>query len=98
TLPRRLSLDFSDLFENGYSFDSIQGDFKLKNGNAVTQNASIKGVVAQVKIKGRFGLAAHDYDLRVDIEPHVTASLPVVAAIAAANPLVGVATWMVNKA
>lgn len=98
SLPRRFSLDFSDLFQKGYGFDSMRGDFVLGNGSAITDNAVVKGVVAQVNVRGRFGLAAQDYDLHMEILPQITSSLPVVTAIATANPLVGVAAWMLDKA
>src|SRR5579872_945576 len=97
SLPRRLSLNFSDLFEKGYSFDSVKGDFVLRNGNAITQNTHFKGPVASIEISGRIGLAAKDLDMKIRVTPHVTSSLPVVAAIATANPIAGIATWMVDK-
>jgi len=96
TLPRRLSLDFSDLFEKGYGFDSVQGDFALGGGNAETENMSLKGLVAEVDVSGRFGLIQQDYDLNLSITPHVTASLPMVAAVAV-NPIVGVAALIAEN-
>ena len=30
-IPRRLSLDFSDVFEKGYSFDYMRADFNFDN-------------------------------------------------------------------
>src|SRR5690606_7541496 len=38
SIPRRLSFDFSDVFQKGYSFDSLRGDFTFKRGNAITNN------------------------------------------------------------
>ena len=63
----------------------------------VTQNMQFAGTVAEIKIRGRIGLVAKDYDLQVGVTPHMTSSLPVVAAIATANPLAGVAAWVVNR-
>src|SRR6185312_16511550 len=97
SLPRRLSLHFNDLFEKGYSFDYVKGDFTLRNGNATTQNTQINGPIAGIMIIGRIGLAAKDLDLKLGVTPYVTGSLPVVAAIATANPVAGVATWLVGK-
>jgi uncharacterized protein (TIGR02099 family) len=96
TIPRRLSLDFSDLVEKGYSFDSLNADFTLKSGNAMTNNMRFEGPVASIYIKGRIGLHAKDVDLKLGVTPHVTGSLPVVAAIAG-GPVVGVATWVVGS-
>jgi len=99
TIPRRLSLDFSDLFEKGYSFDFMRGDFSLKQGSAFTQKPAVfEGPVAHVAAAGRIGLLAQDYDLNLSISPYVTDSLPVVAGALTLNPLVGAAAWLVNKA
>jgi uncharacterized protein (TIGR02099 family) len=80
-LPRRLSLNFGDVFGKGFGFDSITGDFKLKDGNAVTHNVKILGPAAEISITGRTGLRARDYDQQVVILPHVGSSLPVVGAV-----------------
>lgn len=97
SLPRRLSLNFSDLFEQGYGFDSMKGNFTLQNGNAMTQHTRFIGAVASIDISGRIGFVKKDLDILLSVTPHVTSSLPVVAAIATANPIAGVATWMVDK-
>jgi uncharacterized protein YhdP len=96
SLPRRLRLDFSDLAGEGLAFDVMQGDFVLKNGNAITQNAYLNGTVAKVNLNGRIGLSQQDYDLDLLVAPHVTASLPVVATITG-GPIVGAVSWLVEK-
>jgi uncharacterized protein (TIGR02099 family) len=96
TLPRRLTLDFSDLTKPGYSFDEMEGLLQFKGGNIFTENASIDGPVAKVSIKGRIGLVNKDYNLRLTINPYVTSSLPVVATITA-GPIAGAATWLIDK-
>lgn len=82
-LPRRLSLDFGDVFGKGLGFDSITGDFALAGGNAVTHNLKIRGPAAEISISGRTGLRARDYDQQVTVVPHVGNSLPVVGAVVA---------------
>jgi uncharacterized protein YhdP len=82
-LPRRLTLDFGDVFGKGLAFDSITGDFRLGGGNAVTDNLKIEGPAAEISIKGRTGLRAKDYDQQVLVVPHVGSSLPVVGAVVA---------------
>ena len=94
-LPR---LSFTDMFQNGYSFDFMKGDFKLQNGDAFTNNMRIEGSVASVTVDGRIGLRTKDYNMRLGVIAHVTSSLPMVATIASGfNPIVGVATWAVEK-
>lgn len=98
TIPRRLSLDFSDLFEQGYSFDFMRGDFSLRQGSAFTQKPAVfEGPVAHISAAGRIGFLAQDYDLTLSIAPHVTESLPIVAGALTLNPFVGAAAWVVNK-
>ncbi|MBA2655268.1 MAG: hypothetical protein H0U71_09440 [Gammaproteobacteria bacterium] len=96
TLQRRLMLDFSDLTQPGFSFDDMRGLFRFKDGNVFTENASIDGPVAKVRINGRIGLIAKDYNLRLTINPYVTSSLPIVATLTA-GPIVGAATWLADK-
>lgn len=97
TLPRRLSLDFTDVFEKGYSFDTMQGHFDLDKGNATTEDTYFAGPIARIEIQGRIGFAAKDYDLRLDVTPYVTGSIPLVATLAG-GPLVGAVSWVVEKA
>ena len=72
TLPRRLMLDFSDLFSKGLKFDEIKGDFNIENGDAYTSNLALVGPNANVLLKGRIGLGVQDYDQKVRITPHIT--------------------------
>jgi uncharacterized protein YhdP len=76
-LPRRLVLDFSDLFGKGMAFDSIQGNFLIENGNAYTSDLLMKGPSADINITGRTGLSEQDYDQRATITPQISDSLAV---------------------
>ncbi|MGB8377113.1 MAG: YhdP family protein [Rhodanobacteraceae bacterium] len=81
-IPRRLSMDFSDFFKSGLGFNSIKGTFRLDDGNAYTDDLAIKGPAADIRISGRTGLRAKDYDQEMIVTPHAGATLPVVGAIA----------------
>ena len=61
-LPRRLALDFSDLTDKGLAFDTVRGDFDLRDGNAYTENLLVKGPAAEIGLIGRVGLKNKDYD------------------------------------
>jgi uncharacterized protein (TIGR02099 family) len=82
-LPRRMALDFGDVFGKGFSFDSINGDFRFVDGSATTDNLQIKGPAADISVTGRTGLRVRDYDQQVLVVPHVGNSLAVVGALAA---------------
>lgn len=96
TIPRRLSFDFSDVFQKGYSFDSVQGDLNLQNGDAYTKNFYFNGPVARVGINGRIGLKNKDYNFTLIVTPYVTSSIPIAATLITGNPLIGLAAFGVN--
>ncbi|MFW5427137.1 MAG: YhdP family protein, partial [Methylophagaceae bacterium] len=98
-LPRRLSLDFSDLFGKGFTFDSITGDFKFKNGLALTDNFMLKSASAEIEIAGNVDLVNKQYAQQVKIIPNVSSTLPVAGAVAG-GPIglgVGTAILLVDK-
>ena len=82
-IPRRLTLDFKDLFESGMAFDSIRGSFTLDRGDARTEDLKIKAPSAKILISGRTGIGTRDYDQQMIVIPHVRSSLPLVGAVAA---------------
>ncbi len=87
-LPRRLSLDFSDLFAKGFSFDEIDGSFVLDDGNAYTNDLFVNGPPALIEISGRIGLLDQDYDELVTVTPYVKTGLPLAGTLAG-GPAVG---------
>ena len=95
-LRRRLALDFSDVFEKGFSFDRIEGHFTLLDSDAYTNDLEIEGPAARIEISGRTGLARHDYDQLVTVIPQVQSSLPLAGALAG-GPLVGAALLLADK-
>lgn len=82
-LPRRLSLDFRDVFDRGLGFDEITGTFRLDDGQAYTCDLSLKGPAADVGIAGRTGLLSHDYQQTAVVSANVGNTLPVVGAVVA---------------
>jgi uncharacterized protein (TIGR02099 family) len=87
-LPRRLLLDFSDLYEEGFSFDKIKGSFTLDGGNAYTNDLTVDGPAAKIEISGRIGLADQDYDELVTVTPYMKTGLSLAGTLAA-GPAVG---------
>jgi uncharacterized protein YhdP len=95
-LPRRLALDFSDLTEKGLAFDTIHGDFELRDGNAFTNNLLLRGPAAEIGIAGRTGLGTRDYDQTAVVTGNLGASLPVAGALAG-GPVVGAAVLLFSQ-
>jgi uncharacterized protein (TIGR02099 family) len=95
-LPRRLALDFTDLTEKGLAFDSVRGDFELRDGNAFTSNLLLRGPAAEIGIAGRTGLASRDYDQTAVVTGNLGASLPVAGALAG-GPAIGAALLLFSQ-
>ena len=89
-LPRRLLLDFTDLTDKGFAFDSVKGDFEFRDGNAYTSNLVLKGPAAEIGIVGRTGLVARDYDQTAKVTGHFGGPLAAAGALAA-GPAIGAA-------
>jgi uncharacterized protein (TIGR02099 family) len=95
-LPRRLALDFKDVFGEGTSFDRISGDFNFENGNAFTTNLVMRGVSANMAVVGRTGLVARDYDQTAVIAADLGRTLPVAGAVVA-GPAVAAALFLLSE-
>ncbi|MGA9854112.1 MAG: YhdP family protein [Gammaproteobacteria bacterium] len=96
-LPRRLLLNFGDVFGKGFAFDSIGGDFLIQNGDAYTKNMLVSGPAAKIHMVGRIGLAKHDFDEALIVDTSVGASLPVLGAIAAGSLGVGAVIYALTE-
>jgi len=76
-----LSLDFSDLFREGFTFDEISANFELLDGDAFTNNMVIYSTAGIINIAGRTGLRARDYDQIVSITPSIQSGLTIAGAV-----------------
>lgn len=93
-LPRRLLLDFRDVFFEGFAFDTVQGDVQIQQGIASTRNLQIEGVNAVVKMDGSADIAHETQQLRVLILPQLNAGGASVVAGLAINPVVGLTAYL----
>jgi uncharacterized protein YhdP len=74
----------------------MQGRFVVREGNAFTDDFTIKGTSATIEVTGRTGLLARDYDQRVTVIPQVSSTLPIAGAIAG-GPVVGAAVFLADR-
>ncbi|RZM02862.1 MAG: TIGR02099 family protein [Variovorax sp.] len=99
-LPRRLTLDFRDLFSEGFAFDFVRGDVKIVDGRASTNNLQMKGVNAAVLMDGTADIAKETQNLRVVVVPQINAGTAALVATAI-NPAIGLGTflaqWLLSK-
>jgi uncharacterized protein (TIGR02099 family) len=97
-LRRRLALDFSDLTDKGLAFDSVHGDFDLRDGNAYTENVLLKGPAAEIGLIGRVGLKNRDYDQTAVVTGAVGNSLSIpVASTLVCGPVCGAAALLFTQ-
>ncbi|WP_341928414.1 YhdP family protein [Methyloversatilis discipulorum] len=95
SLPRRITLDFRDVFSEGFAFDRIEGTVAVERGIMNTDNLELAGPAARVQISGSANIAAETQNLTVNVQPALSDSVSVGALIA--NPAVGVATYLAQK-
>ncbi|HEY8881423.1 MAG TPA: YhdP family protein [Roseateles sp.] len=93
SLPRRLLLDFRDVFAEGFTFDGVTGDVKIAAGVARSDNIRIRGLQAAVLVDGSTDLAAETQKLRVVVVPEVSAGGASLA-YAAINPAIALGAFL----
>lgn len=93
SLPRRLTLDFRDVFSEGFAFDFVRGDIRIEQGIASTNNLQMKGVNAAVLMDGRADIARETQDIKVVVVPEINAGT---ASLIAGwiNPAVGLGSFL----
>jgi uncharacterized protein (TIGR02099 family) len=96
-LPRRLTLDFNDIFSEGFAFDTIQGTASIAQGVARTQDLTMVGPAATVVLTGQADLARETQDLSVRVVPVVGDSVAAAAAVALLNPIVGLGALLAQR-
>ncbi len=93
SLPRRLMLDFRDVFSEGFAFDNITGDVVLAQGQASTNNLRMRGVQAAVLMEGSADVTRETQNLSVWVVPEINAGAASLV-YAAINPAVGLGTFL----
>ena len=94
-LPTHITLGFTDVFSQGFAFDSITGTAQIKQGVLDTNDLRIDGSSAKVTMSGQVDLNRETQNLRIHILPTVGNSVSLLGF--AAGPVVGVGTFIVNK-
>jgi uncharacterized protein YhdP len=95
-LPRRIALDFRDVFSEGFSFDEIVGAMKINRGIASTDNFRIQGPAARITMSGEVDLARETQQIRVRVSPHVSDTVSLAGALVG-GPIAGVAAFLAQK-
>ena len=93
-LPRRLALDFRDVFSQGIAFDGITASASINQGVARTDNFKMRGVSATVLLDGAADIARETQNLHVVVIPEINAGAASVVYGLAVNPVIGVGTFL----
>lgn len=96
SLPRRITLDFRDIFSEGFAFDSIIGSAALDKGRLQSEELRIRGPAAKILLSGQVDLVHETQDLKVRVQPSVGETVATGAMLV--NPVVGAVAWLAQKA
>ncbi|MBB5018678.1 uncharacterized protein (TIGR02099 family) [Chitinivorax tropicus] len=97
SLPRRMSLDFGDVFSEGLAFDAVTGKAQINKGILTTDNGVIISPAALINMKGEVDIAKETQNLSVRVVPKVGEGVSIAAWAALANPLAGVGALVLQK-
>ena len=73
SIPKRLTLDFRDMFATGFAFDRVQTTATLVQGQLKLDTFNMKGLAADVNATGSVSLTEETQDLRFIVRPDVNA-------------------------
>ena len=94
-LPKRVTLDFTDVFSEGFEFDRIEATAQINQGVLVTKDLKIDGSAATVQMAGQVDLKRETQNLRVRISPKLSNTVSLIAF--AGGPVVGAGVLLASK-
>ena len=99
SLAKRFRLDFSDIFDEGFSFKTIKGSSRFNQGSIdVVEPIVITGSGGVFRLGGRIDLATRTLDNDLVVTLPVGRNLPWYAAYSAlTNPLLGAGVLLAQK-
>jgi uncharacterized protein YhdP len=94
-LPRRITLDFRDVFSKGFQFDRITANARVEGGLIkLDDKLRMRGSAAEVEMSGEASIVRETQNLRVRVIPSLADSASI--GIAIVNPVAGVAAALVQ--
>lgn len=94
-LPRRITMDFRDVFSKGFQFDRISSSLAIERGVMTTKDFRMRGPAAEVAMSGLVDLNLEAQNLQVRVIPRVDGVASTVVGLI--NPVAGVATMIAQK-
>ncbi|TVQ85244.1 MAG: TIGR02099 family protein [Chromatiaceae bacterium] len=96
SLQRRLTLDFSDLFGEGFGFDRIEGRLAIGTGIARIEQIQVAASAADLRLTGNLNLAREQIDATLQVTPRLGTGVALAGAVAG-GPLVGAAMLLTDR-
>ena len=95
-LVRRLQLDFSDIFQTGYTFDTITGNLTLDRGVVTTTGpVVIDGPSSKISINGEIDLAQETIAADMEVQIPLGQNVSMLAGLLGAWPI-AVSTYLAS--
>ncbi len=95
-LPRRLTLDFRDLYKSGLEYSAVNGNFSIADGIASTESLRLSGPVAEILVRGNTDFVGQQYDQNIEVLPRVSGALPLLG-ILSGGAAVGVTALVADE-
>ncbi|QJR15734.1 YhdP family protein [Usitatibacter palustris] len=96
SLPQRVTLDFRDVFSEGFAFNSINANVKVARGILLTDDLEISGPAAFVSMVGEVSLPRETQSLTLRVVPEIGESVALAATVLG-TPVLGLSTLLVSK-
>ena len=94
-LPRRIALDFRDVFSKGFQFDRIASDMNIVRGVMAVKEFRMRGPAAEVEMSGQVDLSLETQNLNVKVIPQLGDSASTVVGLL--HPIAGIATLIAGR-
>ena len=94
-LPRRLALDFRDVFSKGFKYDRITSSMAVERGVMQVKDFHMRGPAADVHMSGQVDLSLETQALEVKVIPQLGDTASTVVGLV--NPVAGVATLLAGR-
>ncbi|MDX2219900.1 MAG: YhdP family protein [Burkholderiales bacterium] len=96
SIPRRITLDFRDLFSDGFAFNRMGGSFRIESGVMRTTNYEIAGPSAFVTMQGEISLPDETQKLKLTVIPSLGEGVSIITTLIG-GPVVGLTTLLAQK-
>ena len=94
-LPRRLAMDFRDVFSKGFQFDRITSSMDIALGVMAVKDFHMRGPAADVTMTGQIDLSLETQNLSVRVIPQLGDTASTVMGLV--NPVAGVAALIAGR-